>query len=105
MKSVQLVFVLFFVSIASFAQEKKWTLKECINHAIKNNISIKQSELDLQTTAISKKDAFGNFLPTLNASGSHSWNIGLNQNITTGLLENQTTQFTSANLNANVDIF
>ncbi len=44
-------------------------------------------------------------MPTLNASASHSWNIGLNQNITTGLLENQTTQFTSANLNANVDIF
>ncbi|MES2863301.1 MAG: TolC family protein [Bacteroidota bacterium] len=105
MKSVQLAFVLFFVSVASFAQEKKWTLKECINHAIKNNISIKQSELDLQTTAISKKDAIGNFLPTLNASASHSWNIGLNQNITTGLLENQTTQFTSANLNANVDVF
>lgn len=105
MKSVQIVFVLFFVSVASFAQEKKWTLKECINHAIKNNISIKQSELDLQTTAISKKDAIGNFLPSLNASGSHSWNIGLNQNITTGLLQNQTTQFTSANLNANIDIF
>lgn len=105
MKSVQIVFVLFFVSVASFAQEKKWTLKECINHAIKNNISIKQSELDLQTTAITKKDAIGNFLPSLNASGSHSWNIGLNQNITTGLLENQTTQFTSANLNANIDIF
>jgi len=84
---------------------KKWTLKECINHAIQNNISIKQSELDLQTSAITKKDAIGNFLPSLNASGSHSWNIGLNQNITTGLLQNQTTQFTSANLNANIDIF
>jgi outer membrane protein len=105
MKSVQIVLMLFFVSVASFAQEKKWTLKECINHAIKNNISIKQSELDLQTTAITKKDAIGNFLPNLNASGSHSWNVGLNQNITTGLLQNQTTQFTSANLNANVDIF
>lgn len=105
MKSVQLLVVLFFASVASFAQEKKWTLKECINHAIQNNISIKQSELDLQTSAITKKDAIGNFLPSLNASGSHSWNIGLNQNITTGLLQNQTTQFTSANLNANVDIF
>jgi outer membrane protein len=52
-----------------------------------------------------KKDAIGNFLPNVSASTSHSWNIGLNQNITTGLLENQTTQFTSANLNANVDIF
>lgn len=105
MKSIQIVLILFFASVTSFAQEKKWTLKECINHAIKNNISIKQSELDLQTTAISKKDAIGNFLPNLNASASHSWNIGLNQNITTGLLENQTTQFTSANLSANIDIF
>lgn len=105
MKSVQLVLVLFLVSATSLAQEKKWTLKECINHAIKNNISIKQSELDLQTAAITKKDAIGNFLPSVNASGSHSWNIGLNQNITTGLLQNQTTQFTAANLNANIDIF
>ena len=105
MKSVQIVLILFFVSVTSFAQEKKWTLKECIYYAIKNNISIKQSELDTQTTAIAKKDAIGNFLPNVNASSSHSWNIGLNQNITTGLLENQTTQFTSANLNANVDIF
>ena len=105
MKSVQIVLILFFVSVTSFAQEKKWTLKECIFYAIKNNISIKQSELDTQTTAIAKKDAIGNFLPNVNASSSHSWNIGLNQNITTGLLENQTTQFTSANLNANVDIF
>lgn len=105
MKSVQIVFILFFASLTTFAQGKKWTLKECINHAIQNNISIKQSELDNQNAAITKKDAIGSFLPSINASGSHSWNIGLNQNITTGLLENQTTQFTSANLNANVDIF
>lgn len=105
MKSVHFILILFFASVASFAQEKKWTLKECIYHAIQNNITIKQSELDLQTSAIVKKDAIGNFLPNVSASTSHSWNIGLNQNITTGLLENQTTQFTSANLNANVDIF
>lgn len=105
MKSVHFILLLFFASVASFAQEKKWTLKECIYHAIQNNITIKQSELDLQTSAIVKKDAIGNFLPNVSASTSHSWNIGLNQNITTGLLENQTTQFTSANLNANLDIF
>ena len=105
MKSVHFILILFFASVASFAQEKKWTLKECIYHAIQNNITIKQSELDLQTSAIVKKDAIGNFLPNVSASTSHSWNIGLNQNITTGLLENQTTQFTSANLNANLDIF
>lgn len=95
----------FFVALQVSAQGKKWTLQECINYAVQNNISIKSSELDLKTAAINKKDAFGNFLPNINGSVSHSWNIGLNQNITTGLLENQTTQFTSVGVNANVDLF
>lgn len=88
-----------------WGQTKTWTLRECVDYALKNNISIKQSELDLQNGRVAKKDAIGNFLPTLNASASHSWNIGLNQNITTGLLENQTIQFTSAGLNSSVAIY
>lgn len=101
----RVVFFLLISSSSLFAQEKKWTLEECVNHALENNITIQSSELDVKNTEINKKDAFGNFLPTVNASASHSWNIGLNQNITTGLLENQTTQFTSAGLNVGVDIF
>jgi outer membrane protein len=93
------------IGFTSNAQIKKWTLQECVEYALKNNISIKQSELDAKTANIDKKIAVGNFLPNLNANTSHSWNIGLNQNITTGLLENQTIQFTSANLSSNVDIY
>ena len=96
---------LLFLSVLSQAQSKKWTLEECVNYAIKNNISIKQSELDAKSAAIEKSSAIGGFLPSLNINGSHSWNIGLNQNITTGLLENQTTQFTSAGLNSNIDVY
>jgi outer membrane protein len=99
------VLVFFLWNILLFGQGKKWTLEECVDYAIQNNISIKQSSLDAQTSLLSKKDAFGKFLPTINAQASHSWNIGLNQNITTGLLENQTTQFTSAGLNVGIDIF
>jgi outer membrane protein len=80
-------------------------LQECVSYALENNISIKQSELDIEAADVDKKSAFGNFLPSVNGSASHSWNIGLNQNITTGLLENQTTQFTSAGLNVGVDIY
>jgi outer membrane protein len=98
-------FVFLFLSQVSHAQSKKWSLEECVNYAIKNNISIKQSELDAKSAAIEKSTAIGNFLPSLNINGSHSWNIGLNQNITTGLLENQTTQFTAAGLNSNIDVY
>lgn len=99
-----LVFALL-LGISTTAQVKKWTIQECVEYALKNNISIKQSELDVKANAIDKKLALGNFFPSLNADASHSWNIGLNQNITTGLLENQTTQFTSARLSSNVAIY
>lgn len=89
----------------SFGQTKKWSLKECVDYAVKNNITVQQAQVDKDLNQITKKDAIGKFLPNLNANASHSWNIGLNQNITTGLLENQTTQFTSVGANASVDIF
>ena len=99
------LYIVLFCTMLSFSQQKKWTLQECVNYALENNISIQQSELDVQLSELNKKDAMGNFLPTLNASGNHSWNIGLNQNITTGLLENLTTQFTSLGLSSNVTIY
>ena len=102
--SFSFVFLLFF-SLSFQAQTKKWTLEECVNYALKNNISIKQSELDTKTADIDKKSAIGNFLPSLNANSSHSWNVGLNQDITTGLLRNQTTQFTSAGATLGVTIY
>lgn len=101
------VSILFCLTIAvSQAQSvKKWTLEQCVSHAIKNNISVKTSELDVDLANINKRGAEGAFLPTLSASGGHSWNIGLNQNITTGLLQNVTTQFTNVALNSNVVLF
>lgn len=92
-------------SLPSFAQQKKWSLKECVEYALQNNISIKLTALDVETAAVSKSDARMAFLPTANAQGSHSWNIGLNQNITTGLLQNQTTQFTSVGGTVGFDIY
>ncbi|MGB0376624.1 MAG: TolC family protein [Flavobacteriaceae bacterium] len=103
------VFV-FFLLLTGFnrlhAQEKKsYTLEDCVNRAVEMNISIKRAQLDMESSAIDKADAIGNFLPTFNLQGSHSWNIGLNQNITTGLLENVTTQFSSMSANVNTSIY
>lgn len=87
------------------AQNKPMSLEECVNLALEKNISIKQSELDLLNAGIDQKNAFGNFLPSVNLSASHFWNNGLNQNITTGLFENLTTQFSSFGGNLGVDLF
>ncbi|MFV8352818.1 TolC family protein [Flavobacterium sp. XS2P14] len=97
--------VLVFSCLIMQAQSKKWTLQECVNYAIQNNITIKQSELDTKTALIDKRGALGGFLPSLDANVRHSWNIGLNTDILTGVLRNQTTQFTSAGVNVGVDIY
>ena len=98
-----LIFLLFF-SFSSFAQEKL-SLKDCIDRAIEKNISIKNSSLDLLNSTENKKTAIGNFVPSFNINGTHSWNTGLTQNITTGILENQTTENSSMNMSVAVDVF
>lgn len=97
--------MLFGLGLSGHAQTKQWTLEECVRYALDNNITIKQTELDVKTADIDKKGAFGNYLPSVSGNASHSWNIGLNQDVTTGLLRNQTTQYSSVGLNAGVDIY
>lgn len=106
MKKLLFSAVLAFVFSGSLsAQAKKWTLQECVEYALQKNITVAQTEVDNRVAGIDRKDAMGNFLPSVNANSSHSWNIGLNQNITTGLLENQTTQFTAVGVTVGVDIW
>ena len=71
---------LIIINISTDAQQA-WSLQQCIDYALSHNISIKQSNLDNNLAIIDKSSAVGSFLPTINADASHSWNIGLNQNI------------------------
>jgi outer membrane protein len=107
MKKINYIHIalLFLIGFSSQAQTKVWTLEECVRYALENNITIKNSALDVENVTIDKKDAFGNYLPSVNGNASHSWNIGLNQDVTTGLLRNQTTQYSSVGINAGVDIY
>ena len=107
MKFISPIFsVLFmFMGLLIQSQTAPMSLEECILMAVEKNISVKQSELSLDDAALNKKDAQGNFLPSLNAQANHSWNIGLNQDITRGTLENQITQFTSVGASVNIDIY
>lgn len=87
------------------AQTKKWTLQECVQHALENNISIKQSELDLESTDADKLEAIGNFLPSLNANANAQKNTGLSLNPTNNQLENTTFGSASGAINVGYTLF
>lgn len=93
------------IGFSSQAQTKVWTLEECVRYALDNNITIKNSELDLKIADIDKKDAFGSYLPSVNGSASHSWNIGRNVNPVTNIATTQTTQYSQLGINSGVDIY
>ncbi len=103
---IKLTLILFTVfGLVAQAQQKKWTLQECVDYALEKNISIKQSELDLKTSEINKKDAIGNFLPTLNANAGHSWSIGLGQDPVTFSAVNATTKNLSGGINSGINLY
>lgn len=97
-KIVSILIVL--IAISSQAQQKKWTLIECVQYALDNNISVKQSELDVEAADIDRLTALGNFLPTMSASSGVSENTGLSFNPVTNFA--QTTTFLSASGRINV---
>ena len=105
MKTLVMLCLFLGMEVTLIAQNKKWTLQECVAYAIENNISVKQSELDIENSDIAKSGAIGNFLPSINGSASNSWNTGLTQDVTTGILRNITSRSSSYSVSAGVTVF
>ena len=101
----QISIIFFFVGLLSFSQQKQWTLEECVNYAIENNISIQQSELNVKLAEIDKNQAIYNFLPNLSGSASYNINRGSNINPATNQFENETFKSASGGLSSGVNIF
>ena len=102
MKKLLIIGLLF--SCLSTVAQKKWTLKECIDYAIENNISIKQSQLDLETSEINKRGAVGNFLPDLNSGLRHSWQNGLTSSAS-GINSIKKQQTSNVSINSNIVLY
>lgn len=99
-----LLLMLLLVCVSSFAQQKKWSLQECVAHALEHNISIKQIQ---NTLLINEQDiiaAKGQFLPSLNGSVSHSLSLG-NAELFQGQFIDRTANSTNIGVGANQTIF
>ncbi|MBP6000641.1 MAG: TolC family protein [Flavobacterium sp.] len=105
MISKKVLLLFFLVGLQMAAQGKKWTLEECVDYAMKNNITIKQSELDLKTSSIEKMEAIGGFLPTINTNANYSVNTGASINPVTNQFQNQTFKSFSAGASSNFTLF
>ncbi|WP_298550002.1 TolC family protein [uncultured Algibacter sp.] len=76
MKQTVLFFGIVTCSLLSFGQQKTWTLQACVNHALENNISVKQGQNTLFSNEQDIIAAKGQFLPSVSASAAHNITIG-----------------------------
>jgi len=87
------------------AQQRKWTLEECVTYAVDNNLTIEQFELDLETAKIDESDAIGALLPDLNGQTTVSSSTGFSVNPTTNQPINATQLDVRAGISSNVTLF
>lgn len=95
-----------FISISTFSQDKKWSLQECVDYALQNNITIKKGE---NTLFINEQDiiaAKGNFLPSVTGNFGEGLSIGSGFDaVSNQRINNQTTHSFNYNFSVNQSVF
>src|SRR5574338_770418 len=94
----------FLVMDPCFAQQA-WTLQQCVDHALKNNISVKQSELGVRQAELTKTQKALQMAPSLNGSASHSYNYGRSVDPFSYTFTTEQIQSDNLSLSANITLF
>ena len=103
----RIIFTLSFLlgSLAASAQQpKEWTLRQCIDYALENNITVKQQDVTRRQSEVELSTARNSRLPDLNASAAQNWSFG--RGLTAeNTYSNQNTSSTSLSLGTTVPLF
>ena len=76
MKTRLSILITCLVIFTSFAQDKKWTLKECVDHALEHNLSVKRASYTTDLREVDIATSKGNMLPGVSASASQNFSFG-----------------------------
>lgn len=107
MKSIKFALLFLFIISLSFnvSAQKEWTLEECINYAIANNIQVKRQELSAENTEKIYFQSKMEILPSLNANGQHYLNSGKAIDYETYSYVNESFQGGNVSLSSEVSLF
>ena len=98
-----LIIIITLITAFSYGQ-KKWTLLECVNHALENNITVLQQESRLLSNEQDIIAAKGNFYPALSANINQGLSLG-NVELFQGQFVDRTANTTNIGLNVNQTVF
>lgn len=95
------------LSIAVTAQDttNKWSLRKAVDYAVKNNLTVRQADIQRMYADIDLKQANMTTLPTLGGNVSAGYSFGLSNNPATGTLESSNFFTTQVGVQTNYTVF
>lgn len=92
---IKLSIILVLLSLNVLAQDKEtWSLKECIDFAMENNLDIRETELQAKTSQVNLRETNAQRYPSLNAGGQYLNRWGRS-------IDPTTNQFTTERISSN----
>lgn len=85
--------------------QKIWTLRECVDYALENNITVKQNEINSELNEIVTLQNKLSLLPTLNASVGRNYNFGRTIDPFTNQFTTNQVESDNWSLSSNVTLF
>lgn len=105
MNKIYLLISLFLVVPLAGSAQTVWTLEDCINYALKNNVTVQQSEAQLDIAGNNLQQSKLALLPSVNGSASHNYNFGRSIDPFTNTFAVQQIQSNNFSINGNVTLF
>ena len=99
-----LLFFVFSIATISIGAKDQWTLRHCIEYALKHNISVKQYDNTRRSNEIDLNTSQHNRLPNITAGTSQSFNFGRSLNANNSYVSRNTAS-TSGDISVSVPVF
>ncbi|CAM4031812.1 TolC family protein [Flavobacterium antarcticum] len=102
----KIIFILLLVMAFQFAngQKTNWSLQNCIDVGIENNIGIKIQKLEVNRTEKSRVSMINELLPTVSLFGSQSYNFGSTIDPSTNGRVSSNIQYDNFYMNAQINL-
>ncbi|TRX24601.1 TolC family protein [Flavobacterium franklandianum] len=106
MNSFKKTMLILLIMTTNFAisQENIWSLQNCIDKALENNIEIKIRQLEIKRVQKSRNSVWNQLLPTVTFNGNQSYTFGSTIDPGTNARVSSNIQFDNFFLNANMNL-
>lgn len=85
--------------------QQKWDLRQCIDYALENNLSVKQSQLNIERAESGLSQSKYSLLPNLNGQATHGYNFGQRIDPFTNQFAAERVQSNNFFMSSSIDLF